>query len=195
MTIIKTSKRNIHWDYYIALENDIKELSRYIEFDESNFQAHSIELTRLLLTASSEVDVVVKELCKLIEPNSKAENINDYKKVITEKLPAIINTGIICPLYGLFLTPWSNWTGDGNPEWWRSYNKVKHERNNNYKSASLKNVLNSVAGLFVSNVHYNHALFVSENTEYPYNLRHSLSVLNPRAELFRLDDPFSYLGE
>ena len=179
----------------MALENDIKELSRYIEFDESNFKVHSIELTRLLLTTSSEVDVVMKELCKLIEPNSKAENINAYKKIIKDKLPAIINTGVNCPLYGLSLTPWSNWNGDGNPEWWRSYNKVKHERSNNYKRANLKNVLNSVAGLFVSNVHYNHALFVSENTEYPYDLRHSFSGLNPRAELFRLDDPFLYLGE
>lgn len=193
--MIRTSKRNIHWDYYIALENDIKELSRYIEFDGSNFKVHSIELTRLLLTASSEVDVVLKELCKFIEPGSKADNINSYKKVIKEKLPAIINTGVTCPLYGLSLAPWSNWMGDENPEWWRSYNKVKHERSNNYKRANLENVLNSVAGLFVSNIFYNHALFVSENTEYPYDLRRSFFGLHSRAELFRLDDPLLYLGD
>ena len=193
--MIKTSKRNIHWDYYIALENDIRKLSRYIEFDESNFMVHSIELTRLLLTASSEVDVVLKELCKLTEPDSRAENINAYKNIIKEKFPAIINTGVTCPLYGLSLAPWSNWMDDENPEWWKSYNKVKHERNNNYKSANLNNVLNSVAGLFVCNIHYNHAIFILEHTEYPYDFRHSFSSLNPRAELFRLNDPFLYLGE
>ena len=177
----------------MAIEGDIKKLSRYIEFDESNFKVYSIELSRLLLTACSEVDVVMKELCKLIDPNSKAENINGYKRVIKEKLLYIVNGGVNCPLYGLTLFPWSKWKGEGNPEWWVSYNKVKHERNNNYRRANLKNVLNAVAGLFVVNIQYNHALFMSENTDYPYDFRHSFANLKPAPELFMLDDPFLFL--
>ena len=192
---IKTFKRNIHWDYYIALENDIKTLSRYIEFDKTNFKVHSIELSRLLLTASAEVDVVLKELCKLIAPDIKAENIYGYKKVVKDKLPALIDISVECPLYGLSLTPWSSWKSEGNPEWWRSYNKVKHERGNNYKRANLKNVLNSVAGLFVAVIHYNHALFVFEHAENPYDLRDSFFNLNPESDLFKLDDPFLYLRD
>jgi len=192
---IRIFKRNIHWDYYIALESDIKVLSRYIEFDESNFKVHSIELSRLLLSASSEVDVVMKELCKLVSPDSKAENINGYKKIIKDNLPLIIDSDVVCPLYALTLSPWSNWKKEGNPEWWKSYNKVKHERSNNYKRANLKNVLNSVAALFVINIHYNHALFVSEDDQYPYELRHSFSQLNPATELFRLNDDFLYIDD
>ena len=75
--MIKTSEKNIHWDYYLALESDIGRLARYIEFDESNFDTHSIELAHLLLASSSEVDVVMKELCNLISPQSKAGNINN----------------------------------------------------------------------------------------------------------------------
>ena len=193
--MIKTSQRNIHWDYYLALESDIKEVARYIEFDKSNFNTHSIELSHLLLAASSEVDVVMKELCNILNPKSKADNINRYKKLIKEHLPEIIQQNVISPLYGLTLSPWSNWKGNSNPSWWQSYNKVKHERNIHYKSANLKNVLNSVAGLFVANIHYNLALLNSKDTEYPYDLRNSIDNLKPKSGLFRLDDPLLYLGE
>ena len=193
--MIKTSQRSIHWDYYLALESDIKEVARYIEFDKSNFNTHSIELSHLLLAASSEVDVVMKELCNILNPKSKADNINRYKKLIKEHLPEIIQQNVISPLYGLTLSPWSNWKGNSNPSWWQSYNKVKHERNIHYKSANLKNVLNSVAGLFVANIHYNLALLNSKDTEYPYDLRNSIDNLKPKSGLFRLDDPLLYLGE
>ncbi len=188
-------ERNIHWDYYLALEDDVKRLSRYIEFDESNFNVFSIELARILLAASSEVEVVLKELCKLLDPGSKAENINSCRKIVKRNLPALIGEGIVCPLYGLSLLPWNSWGSDVNPEWWRSYNKVKHERHENYERANLGNVLNSVSGLFSLNVYYNHALFLSMHDEFPYRIIDSFRKLNPKAELFRLDDPFMYLHE
>lgn len=34
-------------------------------------------------------------------------------------------------------------------EWWKSYNNVKHDRIKNYESASMKNVIDSLAALYV----------------------------------------------
>lgn len=48
--------------------------------------------------------------------------------------------------------PWitdSEVQSNGVPHWWTSYNKVKHARHDHFGRASLKNALNSVAGLFV----------------------------------------------
>lgn len=190
--MIKTSEKNIHWDYYLALESDIERVARYIEFDESNYGTHSIELAHLLLAASSEVDVVMKELCNLLSPQSKAETINGYRVVIKEHLPPIIEQKVVSDRYGLNLSPWSNWKNDNNPDWWQSYNKVKHERSIHFSKANLKNVLNSVAGLLVTNIHYNHVKFCSENSSYPYDMRHSIQNLKPCSNLFRIDDPFIY---
>jgi len=47
------------------------------------------------------------------------------------------------------LQPWINWGDNKNPNWWTDYNKIKHHRHDYYKRAHLKNLLNSMAGLFV----------------------------------------------
>ena len=52
---IQSGRVFLHWNYYIALEQDLAKLSRYIEFAEGNFSTYSIELAHLLLAASSEV--------------------------------------------------------------------------------------------------------------------------------------------
>ncbi|BBE11033.1 hypothetical protein HH1059_11000 [Halorhodospira halochloris] len=80
----------LHWNYYIALEQDLAKLSRYIEFTEGNFSTYSIELAHLLLAASSEVDVVMKELCSILSPNDRRRNIGDYKRVVERGLPRVV---------------------------------------------------------------------------------------------------------
>lgn len=148
--IIKTSKIEAHWNYFLAIENDLDHLSRYIEFDERNWECFSIESSRILLTSTAEVDVVCKQLCKKLNPGYSAENINQYRYEIKQAFPEIPNFEVFLPRYGLNLKPWSNWNDvNGVPDWWTAYNKIKHHRDSEYHRANLKNALNSVAGLFV----------------------------------------------
>ncbi len=193
--MIQTSDKNIHWDYYIVIEDDMKKVARYIEFDRSNFQTYSIELAHLLLAASSEVDVVMRELCHLISPKSKAENIDNYMEIIKTNNPGIIERKVISNRYRLTLSPWSSWKTNENPNWWKSYNKVKHQRSIHFDKASLENVLNSIAGLLIINIYLNHEKFCEKHKDYPYDLRQSVQKLSPPSDLFRLDDMFLYLGE
>jgi hypothetical protein len=54
------------------------------------------------------------------------------------------------PRFGLTFHPWMNWAKPKNPpDWWQGNNKVKHQRHTHFDRASLKNVLNAVAGLLV----------------------------------------------
>lgn len=57
-----------HWRYFIALEQDLEGTTRYVEPAEDNFKTYSVEFTRLLLSACSEIDVVCKVLCQKIDP-------------------------------------------------------------------------------------------------------------------------------
>ena len=50
----------------------------------------SVELVRLYLAIGSEIDVVLKELCKKINPKSKAIKINEYKETITPEIEGFI---------------------------------------------------------------------------------------------------------
>ena len=139
-----------HWNYFLALEKDLENLSRYIEFCQSNFDCYSLDMARILLASASEVDVVAKQLCRKLNPDSPADNIHQYRNEIKIEYPQILDFKVNIPRYGLTLIPWLNWNqNEGVPIWWSAYNKVKHHRNIDFKKANLKNVLNTVAGLFV----------------------------------------------
>ena len=160
--MIEVSKSFIHWNYFLALENDLENLSRYIEFVDANLQTYSIELAHLLLASSSEIDVVIKELCSLLSPNDKRENIDDYRKIIKNTLPAFINEKIYINRYGISVKPWENWNEDINPNWWKSYNNVKHQRNLYFNEANLENTIRSTGALLVTTYYYYKKLFEQE---------------------------------
>lgn len=148
---IQVTRVEVHWNYFLSIEQDMERLSRFIEFDEQNYDCFSVEIARLLIAAAAEVDVVCKQICQSLDGNSVAENILQYRDEIAAAYPVMTNFDVLAPRYGLRLTPWSNWNQpNGVPLWWTAYNKIKHERHNEYHRANLKNVLNAIAGLFVA---------------------------------------------
>jgi hypothetical protein len=152
--VIKQNSRLLHWDYYLTLEEDLKNLARYIDINSNNFNTYSIELVRILQIAASEIDVVLKLLCLKLNPGGNFVNISNYKNEIKSSWTEMINEKVFSSQYGLELTPWINWRGNSNPDWWRSYNNVKHKRNIYYHEANLKNVLNAVAALLICTSYY-----------------------------------------
>ena len=142
-------------NFYLAIEDDLKRLSRFIEFSENNMKAYSIETVRILLATCSEIDVILKELCKLHAPDSHSKKIDDYRNIIKEKIPEFVDEEITLPGHHFKSVPWEIWkTSDENPDWWRGHNKVKHQRNDYYDKASLKNTINAVAALYICLLYY-----------------------------------------
>jgi hypothetical protein len=143
-----------HWNYLLAFDADLVRLSRYVEFDQTNYACFSIEIARILLASAAEVDVVCKLLCKGIDAKSKADNIHAYRDKIRPEFPRIARFEVLFPRFGLRLHPWDEWRKkDGVPFWWSDYNKVKHQRDAHFARANLKSALNAVAGLFVMVLH------------------------------------------
>ncbi len=172
---IQTNKIEPHWNYFLAMERDLDALSRYVEFDKKNFDCFSIEIARVLLASGAEVDVVCKQVCKVIDPRSSADKINKYRSKIKAAFPGIPQFGVLLPRFGLRLSPWDEWNkANGVPVWWTAYNKIKHQRDSEYHQASLKNALNAVAGLFVMVL-------------YLYKEKAQLGELVPSPQLLRVD--------
>jgi hypothetical protein len=141
---------NPHLNYFLCLEDDIEKLSRWIEFSVANENTYSIELARLLMTASAETDVIAKQLCKSIDARSRARTVDAYQKKLMEAIPMLPDAMVEMPKYGLSFRPWANWRNENTPpDWWTGNNKVKHHRAEHFNKANLKNVLNSTAGLLV----------------------------------------------
>ena len=148
---IKSTQIETHWNYLLSIESDLEKLSRFVELHKNNFECFSIEISRLLMAAAAEVDVVCKQLCKKIDPISKARSINKYQEKIVSEFESIPDFKVFIPRHGLTLQPWYNWGEkiENPPLWWTAYNKIKHQRHTHYKSGNLKNALNAIAGLFI----------------------------------------------
>lgn len=174
---IHIAKMEPHWSYFLAIEQDLDRLSRFVEFDEQNFRCFSIEIAHLLLTAAAETDVVCKQLCVQKNQNSKAANIIAYRKEILAIHPRLPRFVVTLPRYGLVMKPWSNWNQkrktDNPPVWWTAYNKIKHHRHKEFHQGNLKNAINAVAGLFVMVL-------------YLYKQKAELGELLPSAQLLRV---------
>lgn len=182
---IKVSETKIHWNYFLALERDLEVVSRYVEFSDKNFSSYSIELAHLLFAAASEVDVLAKLLCNSFDPRSRGSNIDQYREGLIPKIPSLPDVEVSIPRYGLKFCPWDNWRDGKNPDWWRSYNNVKHERNSYFHEATLKNTLNAMGALLIMNAHhYAQVLQPGENNT--HNFKMVMLHLDPESSLIKL---------
>lgn len=157
--VIKRKNTLIHWNYFLALEEDLERLARFVDFS-GNDDTYSLEIARILLGASSEVDVVLKELCLKINPQSTASSINAYEAEISQALPNFKHFEVTIPKHELTYQPWINWANNTPPNWWIAHNKVKHYRHTHFDHATLQNCLNAIGALYIAVLH----LYESEAT-------------------------------
>jgi hypothetical protein len=173
--MIPHKQNTIHWNFFIALENDLSFLSRFLEITTSNFSSYSVELGRILFAAASEVDIVSKMYCQKIENINVAENIGNYKAIITKHHPEFHAIKVHMPMHGITLNPWNKWRSEIQPHWWRAYNKAKHERHEHFSEANLKNAINAVAALYILLIFF-----------YEKEIKSGVLVLN--SQLFFIED-------
>ena len=187
--MITYSNKNIYWNYFISIEDDLYRLSRFIEFDQRNESVFSIELVRLLISSSSEFEVVSKELCKM---KTQGNRVKDIKTILLSSYPIISDLEINITRYGLKYKPLENWKMGNNCDWWASYNLVKHQRNSKYENANLKNVLNSLGALYIVNLYYYNALQEKiKNTT--VSMEETTLELKPRPCLIKVNHPDFYM--
>jgi hypothetical protein len=185
--VITVTTQKTHWNYFLAIERDMENVARYVEFAEPNFSTYSIELTHLLFAAASEVDVLAKLLCEMTAPSLSRRNIDDYRFALSQTLPSLSSQRVYVPRFGLSFIPWMKWSNETNPDWWRSYNNVKHERNAHHNEATLQNALNALGALLLLNHEY-YSRTLSENTAVPLRAKETSRRLEPTSGLLRLSE-------
>lgn len=191
-----------YWLYYLQIESDVVETFNYVEPDSKNFDAFSRRYKDLLSAIGSEVDVVGKSIAEIVDTRDKKladAHIAHWGFVIEQFFPNI--SSVLVVMRGnIQFTPWKNWANERardkknriiyrlkgnskNPEWWIAYNKTKHRRkslanpdDSKYDRANLKNVLNSLAGLFSLE------MFLAEV------VGHTLLPEEPQSKIFKLSN-------
>lgn len=164
-----------YWKYYIALEKSFLETERYVELDYvNNANTYSMTYMQLFQSICSEIDVVGKALgmkCETSFKPKKSTGLNEWWYHISQHFVDIQSSS--CDFMGTnSITPWNGYvviknsgkgknyildesSGSHTPDWWIKYNGAKHNRTekengkSNYMNANLKNVVDSLAALYI----------------------------------------------
>ena len=168
------------WRYYSLIEQDFVNTESFLEpdlgdnylysveqnstFVVGNSLSYSLNYLKLLNVICAEFDSVCRSIAKEIL-NRCAKNMSDFAKSILEIWPDIPTQRVV--YYGKKLIPFAGWTANDkctSPEWWHAYTNCKHGRVNNFIKANLKNVVNSLAALYMLEYYYIKFLGDRENT-------------------------------
>ena len=183
----------LHWSYYLVLEKDFLDTERYISFDFgdnymylsqeptdiANSNTFSNEFVKQYQAICSEVDVILKSICKELG-NNNANTMREYTDKVLRNWNNLPNQKV--KLNTIELQPFQNWSPSPtykSPDWWRPYNGVKHERLENFRNANLKNVANALAGLYVLELYL--VKFIGDRD-------HDQDVPNDTSKLFEIID-------
>lgn len=157
---------DIYWKQFISLEKEFTDTMKYVSLDKENENTFSAAYSKLLLQIGSEVDIVLKTYCRMIEPTFFGNKIPEYKCLICDNNIEFSVQEVLVTTTGQLLQPWLAWSGYVNeekkeisqPYWWTAYNKIKHERTETgtiegitkpyYKFSNQRYVVTALAALY-----------------------------------------------
>lgn len=145
--MITTEVINGIWNYYLSLEKDLDNTSRYIE-PKGQENVFSYEFAKLLVLSCTELESVWKLLCYECS-GKKRGNIGEYKETILTHYPKIVFAEVNIARWGETIRPFDGWD-KGKLSWWDAYGNVKHNREDNFKEATYQHVVYALSALYVS---------------------------------------------
>lgn len=152
----------VHSEYrsYKIIEDDFLTICEFIEPCDANLPTYSHRIYELFLRACTEFEGAAKEMLiekkyekALKEPNSL--NIKDYKKLYSEYhhfwgANVRAEVGLLFWKGGnKFIEPLGDWKLEKPLGWYRDYNAVKHNRQNEFQKATFGNLVCAVASVFL----------------------------------------------
>lgn len=158
------------WDYYLSLEGDLSNTSRYIEpFGQEN--VHSFEFAKILILACTELESVLKTICNEVDGNPGG-TIADYKRTILGRYPKIVTAHVSVSRLGKDIYPFSGWD-TGKLVWWNSYQAVKHNREEAFQDATYWNAVNALSALYIA------IFYLAKVVSFPYNKLYGRYIDSP----------------
>jgi len=156
----------LFWELYTDLERHFQNILEYIPYLPGNEDAYSPKLLNLILAIGGYVDSAFKEIARYKEfcENSVCKRITELSR---ERKPVGIKLALDAfkdyqlpqkkvyfksPMGASEIVPFKPEKQDSRPEWWTSYNELKHDASLNIQKANTKNALCGLAGAFLLNV-------------------------------------------
>jgi len=166
-------KINMFWPVYKNLERVVQQLADRIHFTDNQVKVYSLYIADLLVRTVVEIEAIAKELyyeiCEnkeVFDDNGKSRDLyfdTDCLKLLNEKWKLSSKQVIVsssnfyfCLEENKVLMPLkkSDKRGDSGSKWKQAYQAVKHDRMKSLEKATIKNLLNAMAALYILNLYY-----------------------------------------
>lgn len=176
-------KINMFWPVYKNLEKEILSLADRIHFTDKQANVYSVYIADLLVRIVIEIEAISKELYLQIGGNPQPIDKSGYKRDLyfdtdclkmlndnwnlDKKKVSIVASNfyfsneenyIIKPLYK------SGMRGSSGCKWKQGYQAVKHDRKNSLDKATIINMLNAMAALYILNLYYKEEKIIIGNS-------------------------------
>ena len=128
---------------FTNLEEQLLGCMEFIPFVDQNQQVISPKFATIILEACSLIESILKEIT-----NDKGikYNFKKYAEVNENSLELENTISLFLGSPPRFYQPYEKWTKN-IPDWWKSYNKLKHDRLNNYEFGTYETAILSLTGL------------------------------------------------
>lgn len=131
-------------DNYITIEETLTFLLKYIPYLKENKIVYSPKFIPLIIDTCGLIESIFLDILDLKHTTRKT--FLNYSKLIQNEINIENTISILLDTPFGFLMPFKNWTRC-IPSWWNVYNKLKHDRVNNFHKATLEVTVNSICGL------------------------------------------------
>ena len=170
MSLNSLESFNSYWNYYIELENELLDISKYIPIDKLNKNTFSFKYMKLIFSYKNQ------------------PNMNDYKIFMRDNFQNFSSEIILCNRLNE-LKPFENWDlNDSSSLWWKDYNDIKHYRTKkengieNFKKSTQLNTLYALSAL------YQLETYLYRELVDKYEKNSSLKIPLPQSKIFRIKD-------
>lgn len=127
---------------FSELESLLSECLNFIPFIEINQKVVSPKFTPIIVECCGLIESIFKEYAGI----ENKQDMKSYSKEIDSYLLLEDSHSIFLYPPLSFLNPFKDWTKKA-PDWWYAYNKLKHDRLNNYNVATYETAIQAMAGL------------------------------------------------
>lgn len=154
----------VSWEQYLSLEQNFLEYLRSVPLEKKHNEVWSYQLGNLIIDIGSVIDSFLRNSIYLQSLDSvpgiqeirskekkKGLSIGDYHKIYYKHYKLSSKSVYELRNYNK-INPFYRWKSNPPPFWWTAYNKVKHNRFENRKRATLKSTLYALSALFLLNV-------------------------------------------
>lgn len=135
-------------NYFKCLESDLFETARYAE-PMGQEDVYSFEYFKIIMLACSEVETVLKLICKSIDARKSPRNIKEYAEIFLDKYPKIKEVEVSVSRICKTIKPFKDWSTEKCMKWWDEHQDIKHHRHKDFEKATYRNAMYSLAGLYV----------------------------------------------